>query len=229
MKDISILIPYKPDHGHRDVAFQWTRAYYKKMMPEAELCIGNSDTELFSRSQAINNAAKLATRNVFVIADADLIYDPACIFQAMEFLEEHAWVIPFSGIRYLDKNSTLELLQKDPVWPIAVPSIMDIKPEVRGFVGGVNIVPREKFEMVGGFDERFRGWGGEDYTFAYSLNTLCGHYKRINADMCHLWHPSMQAEGNPNYKANYQLYRRYCRAAGDKRAIQKLINERLIQ
>ncbi|MFK4998906.1 galactosyltransferase-related protein [Bacillus sp. N9] len=55
-------------------------------------------------------------------------------------------------------------------------------------MGGINVVPRKHFETVGGFDERFVGWGGEDDAFAASLNTLCGYVKRLDATIYHLWH-----------------------------------------
>ena len=56
--------------------------------------------------------------------------------------------------------------------------------------GGVNILPRQHFERVAGFDERFQGWGGEDDAFAFSLNHLFGLPFRIDATIFHLWHPA---------------------------------------
>lgn len=58
MEKISVLIPYKSDNGPRDEIFKWVLQFYKTLLPEVELCIGQSDSELFSRSQAINNASK---------------------------------------------------------------------------------------------------------------------------------------------------------------------------
>ncbi|QCK82219.1 hypothetical protein E5Z46_08125 [Geobacillus kaustophilus NBRC 102445] len=49
---------------------------------------------------------------------------------------------------------------------------------------------------VGGFDERFSAWGGEDDAFSSAVNTLCGHYKRLEHTIYHLWHPVVGYENN---------------------------------
>jgi hypothetical protein len=58
LNSVSILIPHKPDYGIRDDLFKWIKTFYKNVMPEVELCIGECQGELFNRSQAINIAAK---------------------------------------------------------------------------------------------------------------------------------------------------------------------------
>jgi phosphodiesterase/alkaline phosphatase D-like protein len=84
MKNISILLPYQPDNGPRDIAFNWIKKYYAVTMPEAELCIGVASGGLFNISQAFNTAAKNATREIFVLAAGDAIYDPAIIDEAVK-------------------------------------------------------------------------------------------------------------------------------------------------
>jgi predicted glycosyltransferase involved in capsule biosynthesis len=82
--------------------------------------------------------------------------------------------------------------------------------------------------MVGGFDERFRGWGWEDRAFFIACDTLCGH-DRISGPVRHLWHPR-SPEKNPDsseYQAGRALCRRYKRAHRDRQAIQGLLNERV--
>ena len=36
---ISILIPYRPDFGPRTTAFEWIKKFYNTMLPEANVCI----------------------------------------------------------------------------------------------------------------------------------------------------------------------------------------------
>jgi hypothetical protein len=49
-------------------------------------------------------------------------------------------------------------------------------------------IPRAVFDDLGGFDERFVGWGFEDMAFQ---SVVCGLYgwERIDGDVYHLWHP----------------------------------------
>src|ERR1035437_8821162 len=60
----------------------------------------------------------------------------------------------------------------------------------------IQIMPREAFITVGGMDERFRGWGGEDQAFLLALNILWGPYRNSPNNVYHLWHPKIiAAEG----------------------------------
>ncbi|RSL28964.1 hypothetical protein D7Z54_33720 [Salibacterium salarium] len=229
MTDISILIPYQPDNGPRDKAFEWVLAFYKTNIPGAELCIGKSTSKLFSRSQAINDAALKATKEVFFIVDADLIFNPQIVKKSLAFLENNAWVIPFNTINYVTEKSTSSIFADSPHWPISNQVTYERvkKPSPRTpCVGGFNIVPRKNFETVHGFDERFIGWGGEDRAFMSAMNTLCGPYKRMDTEIFHLWHPHVGNKRNPNYKNNTVLRDQYLANVGNKKAMKRLIMER---
>jgi predicted glycosyltransferase involved in capsule biosynthesis len=188
LNHLSILIPFNSEIGPRKEAFHWVKRFYETTMPEAEICIGECKSETFSKSQAVNDAAEKATRDIFVIADADIIYDPSLISQSIKLLENHAWVIPYRTVFNLDQETTNQLLNVEPDWPI-LPTSYTGKQRPQSGWGGINIVPRKHFERVAGFDERFFGWGGEDDAFAFSLNHLCGFVERIDATIFHLWHP----------------------------------------
>ena len=86
-KLISVLIPFRPDHPSRVRSFHWILQFYRELLPDAEICVGTCKTQLFSKSRAVNQAAKQATRDIFVIADADVFYDPHIIKQAVNLLD----------------------------------------------------------------------------------------------------------------------------------------------
>ena len=222
-ENVSILIPYKSDNGPRESAFHWVKKYYQTVLPKAELCIGDSPGNPFNRSQAINNAAKLATRPIFIIADCDLVYSPSILENSIKFIDQYTWIIPFQQILNLSSKNTERLLMSESNWPFHV-TINDYHIDNSyPAVGGLNVLRRKDFIKVGGFDERFVGWGGEDDAFAYAMNTLCGPFIRLDEDIYHLWHPRVGAEGNPNYQANYDLYTRYQQAETDVAAMQRLV------
>jgi hypothetical protein len=50
------------------------------------------------------------------------------------------------------------------------------------------VIPRAVWDDLGGFDERFRGWGFEDMALQSIVVGLYGH-ERIDGDVYHLWHP----------------------------------------
>lgn len=228
LEKISIIIPFQTDHGPRAKAFEWIKKYYTSVMPEAELCIGTVDGMEINKSKAVNSAAKRATRDIFVIADADVIYDPEIIVKAVRLLKEAAWVVPFTEIFNIEKSGTKRLFQESPKWPI------DVKPEeckkanwiYEGFAGKLLVIPKENFEAVGGFDERFIGWGGEDDAFSHAVRTICGKNVKIEGEVYHLWHPSSSYQTNPHGKENAELLYRYHSASGNKEEMMKLIRKR---
>lgn len=57
------------------------------------------------------------------------------------------------------------------------------------FCGGLFLIRRDIYEELGGFDERFLGWGGEDDAMTSKLLRL-GKYSGTasNQVACHLWH-----------------------------------------
>jgi len=230
-KDVSIIIPYKPDGGYRDLNFSWLKKRYARLMPEAELCVDISDSEPFSRSNSVNNAVKLATRDIFIITDADILFDPADIENAVEMLSQDVWVAPFTDRIEIGEKDTADLLNKCPCENIKSLEFSDYKVTQPG-VGSICIVPRKYFDMVKGFDGRFRGWGGEDCAFEMSLTTLCGpRFQPPGSKIWHLYHPQSLSSTyqSPYYPANYALYERYLGANGNADLMKRLIEEKNLE
>ncbi|KHF35503.1 Galactosyltransferase [Paenibacillus sp. P1XP2] len=220
--DISVLIPYQSDGGPRDEALRFVRSFYKRVLPEAEICVGELTGETFSRSKAINKAASAATGSRWIIADGDLIYDPELIRGALRQLREDNWIIPFTSITRLTLSNSQSAYRSEAVWPLQVP--VETKPDdARYFVGGVSVVTRTAFETIGGYDERFIGWGGEDEAFAYSMDTIIGKHIRLEGNLLHFWHPFVGPSGNPHYGQNYALFQEYRKALGHRAEMSRLI------
>lgn len=227
--NVSILFAYQPDNGPRDSAFEWIQRYYKTTLPNVELCIGISESKLFNRSQGLNSAAKQATRDIFVICDGDVIVSPASISDAISCLKKYPWVIPFHHrkILNLSQKNTKKLLKSKPQWPLEI-KIKDFEVETRdkNFAGKLNVITRDNYFKVGGFDERFVGYGWEDNAFAYALTTICGLPKRLDWNIYHLWHPPVPSKGNPVWEKNKILGLQYKAAVGNQEQMFKLIRER---
>lgn len=194
-------------------------------MPNAEICMGDYSGEPFCKSVAVNNAAKKATRDIFIIADADIVFNADQIKNAVEVLNSHPWVIPYRSLFRLDYEKTNELCKRNPDLRLDDADFQGCtKLDIRtGYelVGGVNVVPRKYFEKVGGFDERFKGWGGEDDAFQMAMDAICGQYLRIEATMWHLYHPKASKEYTPNNSKILNGF--YC----DKETILRNFNNKL--
>ncbi len=208
--NISVLIPYKAVNEYREKNFEWIKRRYETIMPNAEICIGNYNGEPFCKSIAVNNAAKNATRDIFIIADADIAFNIDQIKNAIELLNFYPWVIPYNSIFYLDAEKTNELCNRNPSLTL---DEADFQRYISfggkngyQYIGGINIVPRKYFEKVGGFDERFKGWGGEDEAFQRALDALCGQYFRLDGTMWHLYHPLQSKENRVDNKKLFKEF-----------------------
>ena len=80
--------------------------------------------------------------------------------------------------------------------------------------GGWFAMRRDAFAAIGGFDERFVGWGGEDdaMTIKVERARLVDLRARSRAGV-HLWHPRVAATtlGQPDYASNVALLADYAR------------------
>lgn len=254
---ISILIPFRctdPNHP-RMKNVEWLQRYWKAQLPGAEIIIG-VDPDLhktFSKSVAVNDAVSKATGDIFVIVDADgYISADAVLHCAKEIRQarkrgQKLWFVPYRQFYRLTEDASKLLLASDPAKPhqftVPLPKeqmIQDTDPTVGHWYGAmIQIMPREAFETVGGWDPRFRGWGGEDHAAMRAMDTLYWPHKTLSTAVLHVWHPQIGPHGtaamvhwkdrmweNQNDPgANDKLSGRYYAAQGRPTAMQKLVNE----
>lgn len=214
-ENISILIPYKPDGGQRDINWSWIKKRYELLLPNAELCMGDSDIIPYCRSAAVNNAARQATRDFFIIADADIVFDKWQIEKAYNMLSKHAWVFPFVDTDLLNEEQTNGVLGRESNIKMSDIEFKDCQKYYYS-LSQIFLIPRKYFEKVKGFDEAFKGWGWEDQAFCKAVNVICGENARIqDSTVWHLHHPPAYG---PQYKANFDIF---CEWYKDEESIRK--------
>jgi len=187
---ISLLIPFQTDDPQRRRVFKWLLKYWQSELPDAEIIIGHSRSNRpFSKTEALNNAADKATGSVLVILDADAYLDGAiidrCADRILEELDNHLWYVPYRKLWRLTEEITEEIIESDPTDPLRLPDpppLEDIDGDWQLHSYGhrygamIMIFPREALDILGCFDERFRGWGGEDVAFLRAMDTLWGKH-----------------------------------------------------
>lgn len=150
----------------------------------------------YNRSWAFNAGARLARGNVLILHDNDMLCPARYAAEALERSRE-GWA--FLDLKrflfYFDQTTTRELFETG-----RIPSR---RPEnvLQNAQGGSIIATRDAFFALGGFDESFVGWGGEDNEFWERAETTNRVYAFGYLPFIHLWHPPQSRKQDPDAPA----------------------------
>ena len=186
---LTSLIPFRDADQTRTPAKNWIVRRWAHFYPDAEIIEAPDDgIDPFNKSMAVNNAARLATGDVYAILDADTWIDPMFMAKGLHLLELGIkWVIPARRSLRLRKDVSQRIMALDPTGPL--PPIRAADAEQAGpVVGFLWLVPRKGFEAIGGMDERIRGWGGEDTMFTWAMDRVVGPHRKLSGTVMSLWH-----------------------------------------
>ena len=136
------------------------------------------------KSWAFNQGARAARGDILVFHDGDIICPNNYASALLDAMQSHAAASIQRFLFNLDQNDTTTLFETS-VWP------QRLQPErVRqNWEGGTIAVRRDAFFEMGGYDEAFVGWGGEDNEF-FDRCSAVGHFKFGSVPFVHLWHPA---------------------------------------
>lgn len=248
---ISILIPFVTEDPYRQKVFNWLLKYWKKELPDAEVIVGHSHSKPFCKNEALNDAFRRSTGKVIVMMDADAYIQgkiiEKCADMILENLDNHLWFVPYRKLYRLNQEVTKYIVESNPANPFLlscppIPQYLDDNGDRSGYghrFGAMCMVyPREAIEMLGCYDERFKGWGGEDVSILRALDTLYGKHKSTDNCIYHLWHPfhgdnygkkkweltrKWDNQDKPN--SNSWLSVQYHKATGKPSEMRKLVDE----
>ena len=174
----------------------------------------------YCRSRLFNVAAKLARSEFYVFHDNDMVV-PACY--AKEILSHYRKGFDVVNLKrfifYFNLESSKMFLAASELTDSR--GITAILQNAEG--GGSLGVSSFGFNAIGGFDERFVGWGGEDNEFWERASTL-NVYNFSYLPLIHLWHPPQKEK----YKSNalgVELYNSLSRISPERR-IEELRNSK---
>lgn len=251
-RGISVLIPFRADGTERQEVFDWLMRFYEWRLPEAQFIVGTDDGSPFSKTCAVNEAARFASGDIFVILDADCWIDPKVITEAAHRIRvaranhKRRWYIPYRHLYRLTERASRRVLEENPFW---VPSPdgwaeqiylqnQDIDNQDESGVGHnfgalIQIMPREAFFEVGGMEPRCRGWGADDVAFVMALDTLYTRHRTLDREVFTFYHEPKgrrhhrKWEGQEDEDPNGRLGERYRRANGDPSRMRALVDEGL--
>lgn len=146
----------------------------------APLSLGVPPSVRWSPGAARNRAAFLTTDPVIVFNDADTVCPARQIAAAISTAAASgSLVYAYTVYQREDADGRVDRELINP------PSM------------GCVAISRAAFDRVGGFDERFSGWGYEDVDFARRCQSSLGPIRRIDGAVRHVWHGDRHPDDSP--------------------------------
>ena len=217
MSDVAVLVPWRDGDRHRERIWATIRPWWPWPVVE-----GSCEGPEWSKGAAVADARARVDAEVLVVADADVWADDITVAVG-NAIAGSPWVVPHSRVHRLSATATATELG----WGSAPPPPRRYdQPPYQGVVGGGIVVLRADVWDACPIDPRFIGWGQEDESWGLALTSLFGKPMRLGGNLTHYWHPPQPRQnrrvGSP---ANWELHRRYARAARDPEAMRALIAE----
>ena len=177
---------------------------------------------LFNRSWGFNVGYKKSMGKYLIFGDNDVIINKTDLNNIINDIKNYKILNPYSEIIDTTNNEATEIKNSGKL-----PSIKRKGRSGINFSGGMVIFEREIFEIIGGWDEDFRGWGGEDDALSFHrIPKIVGgdKMKTLNNVAYHLWHERgvNDTKKQEHYKKNIEKLKWYKKS--NKEDIIKNIN-----
>lgn len=212
MTRVVFLVPRREDGGHRDRLWALCRARWEHLFPDIPIVEGHHTEGPWNRSAALNKAAREAGAwDLAIVIDADVMLNRAQVAGAIERAERTGKVTwAFTEWGELWPETTERLLAKGaPTGETLRIAASDVKKLNPIAWSNCFVVPRKVWDALDGFDERFKGWGGEDTAFAAAVQGLHG-WERLPGVSWNLYHdPEDRRPKSSDYAYNMRLRDRY--------------------
>jgi hypothetical protein len=168
--------------------------FYQDQLPEWRPTIWSDTFLQFSKAKTVNRIMHpdYSDVDVIVLNDADSLCPADQIREAIRLaFEQPGLVFAYTSYCRLDQRTTEGLSH----WSQAFEAPVEREIEDSGSQGCAAI-SRRCFLELGGYDERYVGWGYEDLEFARRAN-LRWRNRRVEGDLTHLWHGDRRQDDSP--------------------------------
>ncbi|MEI7731526.1 MAG: glycosyltransferase [Verrucomicrobiota bacterium] len=148
------------------------------------------DPVSWRKSWAYNEGVRLASTEIVVCHDGDIPVPTRYAVEILRQFREHQWdaVFPQRFLFYLNSSVTREIIAQRSLPLCHLPECVR-----QNWKGGTLAIRKEAYWKIGGFDEQFIDWTGEDLEFHdRCLELNCFDYGYI--PFLHLWHPPQETK-----------------------------------
>lgn len=222
-----VVLPYRPDGGHRDKLWAFCKARWAERHPDWRVYEGASPDGPFNRAAAVNDAVARATADqpdwtAVLIIDGDVVCDPRACETAIAAAHQTGRMVVAHDQRVMVNRDGTDRILRGYAGPWDQAKF--VERVWHDSVSCAVAVTRQLWDEVGGMDPAFVGWGYEDSAFEECAVAVAGPYLRVSAQTFHLWHKVSPeaADRSPTKAANWERLQRYRAASGDWPALKAL-------
>lgn len=218
MKNVDVIIPWKPGCFYRYANLQFIVNWWKKF--DITPILGELDEDApWVKALAVANGLERSDAEVIVITDGDL-YVPTVMTAVQQCLDGDAWSMPQREVARLSAASTSDLLRG-----LGEHGYILDRNRYRSTVGGgLLVLRREVYDDVP-LDPRFVGWGQEDESWGLALETFHEGRRGLD-DLWHLWHPPAPRKNRQiGSRESLALRNRYGHARNKPEVMRALLDE----
>jgi predicted glycosyltransferase involved in capsule biosynthesis len=229
-KTFSIIIPFKNSDKLRERNLHFMLNYYKKYLPSCEIIVVEQNTNtnflltsdkvdkylrvktkdnFFAKAFLFNSGYNISRTDYIIMADADCVIDKNILENISDYYEyfDSHFTLPYSNqVYYLSEIETNCFVDNNDC-NISQNQNKNVD-VMKTASGGIGIISSSNFYKVGGFDERFKGWGAEDDAFYNKCSIMGVSPYRLPYDLLHLYHNVTNTE-DTNYGNNLETYNKH--------------------
>jgi len=215
-ENIDIIIPFMNGDDHfRERNLRFIITYYNKYVKNSKIFVVEQDTETdlskydyvqhlkiklntpFNRSACLNYGVKQGVAKYLILSDNDMIIKHPLLSNIRKHFDNKCVVYPYNTpFIHLTDSETNTFINTGLLLEGTFRSNFTIG-------GGIILISRKHYYIVGGFDDVFEGWGGEDTAFYYKCKTLLC-IKRIKNSLYHLHHISAKRKNDDSINSKLE-------------------------
>jgi len=151
----------------------------------------------FNKSWAWNVGLKNSTAKAVVFGDSDLIMDRQQFVNSLNMLNNYECVSPYNVVLDLERGESF--LPIESLNQISRPGRGETDNQKINLCGGIVMYRRDSIYRIGGWSERFFGWGCEDNYQEYKTKGILTWYE-MKGRCYHLYHSRGVADQNLYHK-----------------------------
>ncbi len=188
----------------------------------------------FNKGWGFNVGAKVAQGDILFFCDADLLVAHSALKAAISLCSRRALAVkPFDRLIDLNTADTEAILAGDtaPNFEREDASQRRGTHEVLCFCGGAFLMRKSLHHTLGGFDERYLGWGAEDDAMTFKIQKTTAELAVIEGRAgIHLWHERSEAStfGNQHYPNNLHMLKNLMNAPEDAFLFQRDLQRQIM-